>query len=552
MKHEWWKEGVIYQIYTRSFNDSNGDGIGDLQGIIDKADYLARLGVDAVWLSPVFASPNDDNGYDISDYYSIMDDFGTLSDMERLIQTMHSLNIYVILDLVVNHTSDEHEWFIQSRSSKESPYRDYYIWRPGKDGKKPNNWGSIFSGSAWEYDDTTGEYYLHLFSKKQPDLNWKNARMRSEIIDMINWWIDRGVDGFRVDAVNLIGKPEGLPDADGEINGTPCAYPGKMVYNHPDVHMWAREIHDATWGRNGLLAIGECSNTGLEEIIRYSAPSRREFSMVIPFGHIALEEEGGNGMFQRHSFDLVRFKSILSKWQTGLHGRGHMALYLSNHDWPRALSRIGNDGVYRVPSAKLLFMLLASLEGTPFIYQGEEIGMTDCKYDDIDKYRDVATLNLYNTRIQSGSTKREVMDVIRHTSRDNARTPMQWSADVNAGFSEVNPWMDVNPNYTDINSETDQKRPDSIFRFYQSMIAYRKTHTDLVHGSYTLLEADHPALFAFRRNGIGEFLVVLNFSDDTVQLPKSCICTGPVDLSTYMDEGDPHTLRPWEGRICMR
>ncbi|MFW6366579.1 MAG: alpha-amylase family glycosyl hydrolase, partial [Spirochaetota bacterium] len=287
MKHEWWKEGVIYQIYPRSFNDSNGDGIGDLQGIIDKADYLARLGVDAVWLSPVFASPNDDNGYDISDYYSIMDDFGTLSDMERLIQTMHSLNIYVILDLVVNHTSDEHEWFIQSRSSKESPYRDYYIWRPGKDGKKPNNWGSIFSGSAWEYDDTTGEYYLHLFSKKQPDLNWKNARMRSEIIDMINWWIARGVDGFRVDAVNLIGKPEGLPDADGEINGTPCAYPGKMVYNHPDVHMWAREIHDATWGRNGLLAIGECSNTGLEEIIRYSAPSRREFSMVIPFGHIA-------------------------------------------------------------------------------------------------------------------------------------------------------------------------------------------------------------------------------------------------------------------------
>ncbi|MDT3426626.1 oligo-1,6-glucosidase [Paenibacillus forsythiae] len=524
MEKKWWKEAVFYQIYPRSFQDSNGDGIGDLKGITSRLDYLQQLGIDVIWLSPVYQSPNDDNGYDISDYRNIMNEFGTMADFDEMLDAAHERSIKIMMDLVVNHSSDEHSWFMESRSSKDSPYRDYYIWRPSNGGKEPNNWGSFFGGSAWERDQETGEYYLHLFSRKQPDLNWENPKLRNEIHEMMAWWLDKGVDGFRMDVINFISKVPDLPD--GEVlrgltygNGMP------FFANGPRIHEYLQEMNSNVLSRYDLVTVGEMPGVDVEEAKLYTGDHRNELNMVFHFEHVNL----GYGEYGRWSvgeWKLTELKTIFSKWQYGLEETGWNSLYWSNHDQPRAVSNFGNDSEeYRVISAKMLAVCLHMLKGSPYIYQGEELGMTNVHFEQIDAYRDIETVNAYRDFCDNGLIASDTMlSAIHHRSRDNARTPMQWNGTPHGGFTAGTPWIEVNPNYTAINAENVLADPDSIFYFYRKLIQLRKEHEIMVYGKYDLILDDHEEIYAYTRTWNDEkWLVICNFSDGTpwFQFPDS-------------------------------
>ncbi|EGS1994046.1 alpha-glucosidase [Vibrio vulnificus] len=503
MENKWWHDAVVYQIYPRSFCDSNNDGIGDLNGIIGKLDYLKTLGVNVLWLSPVYKSPMDDNGYDISDYQDIAAEFGTMADMQNLLAQAKARDIRVVMDLVVNHTSDEHPWFVEARKSKDNPYRDYYIWRDAKpDGSVPDDQGSIFGGSAWQWDGATQQYYFHLFSKRQPDLNWENPKVQQEVHKMMNWWIDQGIGGFRLDVIDLIGK-----EIDKGITG-----------NGPRLHPLLQEMNRATFGDKDLLTVGETWGATPEIAKLYSDPERHELSMVFQFEHITLTWQHGD-KWNPIPLDLKQFKHVLTKWQTELSNQGWNSLFWNNHDLPRVVSKYGDDKRYRVESAKMLATALHFLKGTPYIYQGEEIGMTNVAFESLDQYKDIETLNFYKVKTESGVSHQHMMDAIHENSRDNARTPMQWSASPNGGFSQAEPWIEVNPNYPEINVEQALADSDSIFYHYQKLIELRKQHPAIVYGDFTPLYAEHDSVFAYVRSHQDEQLLVINnFSDQDVSL----------------------------------
>lgn len=497
MNTKWWHNAVIYQIYPRSFNDSNGDGIGDIKGIIEKLDYLKRLGIDAIWLSPVYQSPNDDNGYDISDYEAIMEEFGTMEDMDQLLHEAMKRDIRIIMDLVVNHTSDEHRWFVESRKSKDNPYRDYYIWRKPVNGGVPNDMTSTFSGSAWELDEETGEYFLHLFSKRQPDLNWENPDVHQKVYDMMNFWIDKGIGGFRMDVIDLVGK---IPDE-------------KITGNGPKLHEYLQEMNQATFGGTDLLTVGETWGATPEIAKLYSNPERNELSMVFQFEHCGLDQIPGKEKWDFCPMEVSKLKEVLSKWQTELGNEGWNSLFWNNHDLPRIVSRWGNDKEYRVESAKMLAILLHMMKGTPYIYQGEEIGMTNYPIVSVEDLKDIESINLYHDRIQKGYSHEEIMESIRVKGRDNARTPMQWDNTANGGFSTGDPWFPANPNYEEINVAKSLEDQNSIFYTYQKLICIRKENPIVVWGEYRLVNEAADEVFAYEREYEGKvWLIVANFS----------------------------------------
>lgn len=515
MNRKWWKEAVVYQIYPISFYDSNGDGIGDLRGIILKLDYLKEFGIDVIWLSPVYKSPNDDNGYDISDYMDIMEQFGTLSDWEELVTEMHKRGLKIIMDLVVNHTSDEHPWFNESRSSTDNEKRDYYIWTDAKDGKEPNNWGSFFSPSVWEWDEKTGQYYMHIFSTKQPDLNWKNPKVRKEIYDMMKWWLDKGIDGFRMDVVNAFAKMEGFPDApkgladkDGHVFYLP------YYMNQPGIHEYIKEMNHEVLSKYEIMTVGETTSVTPEEGLLYVGEEREELNMIFQFELMDVDS-GAGGKFDVVPYKLSDFKRIMTKWQQGLQGKGWNSLYLNNHDQPRMVSRFGNDGKYRVESAKMLATMLHTLQGTPYIYQGEEIGMTNVKFESIQSYKDIEIFHYYNQTIKEDkSNLKEIMEGIYAKGRDNARTPMQWEDSENAGFTSGTPWIGVNPNYKQINVKESLEDSQSVFNYYKRLIQQRKQNLVIVYGDYVpILEEDEHIYSYLRCFENDRLLVILNFSE---------------------------------------
>jgi len=535
---KWWKETVVYQIYPRSFQDSNGDGIGDLKGIVSRLDYLQELGIGAIWLSPVCKSPQDDYGYDISDYQDIDPMFGSLEDMETLILEAKKRDIRIIMDLVLNHTSDEHPWFQEAKKGKDNPYHDYYVWRDGVEGTPPNDLGSTFGGSAWEWVPEIGQYYLHLFSVKQPDLNWENPKVRQEIYNMINWWIDKGVGGFRLDVIDLIGKE---PDA-------------KITGNGPNLHKYIRELSKETFqNAEGLLTVGETWGATPEIAKLYSNPDGSEFSMVFQFEHISLDEQEGKGKWDLKPLDLLELKKVLSKWQTELEGEAWNSLFWNNHDLPRIVSRWGNDGEFRIESAKMLATLLHGMQGTPYIYQGEELGMTNVQYA-IKDYRDIELLNFYKERMGRGYPEQSVMESIYAKGRDNARTPMQWDTSDNAGFTQGDPWIKVNPNYKHIHAEQSLNNPQSVFHYYRKLIQLRKDHEVIVYGDYELIFPENPEVFAYTRTLNGTtILVVCNFQGYTTELSLQEHLTKPNQLliSNYTGELSESILRPYEARMYL-
>lgn len=550
MKKLWWMDKVVYQIYPRSFKDSNGDGVGDLNGIIEKLDYIKDLGVDVIWLSPIYQSPNDDNGYDISDYQNIMTEFGTMDDFERLLQEAHKRDLKIMLDLVVNHTSDEHRWFEESRKSQDNEYRDYYIWGKGKGDNPPNNWESNFSGSAWEYDETTDMYYLHLFSKKQPDLNWKNQKVRNEVYTMMKWWCDKGIDGFRMDVINMISKVEGLPDGEkkkSELYGNKDPY----VVNGPCVHKYLQEMNREVLSKYKLMTVGETPLVTADDAKLYTGFNRNELNMVFQFEHMDVDKEGTERWTDKR-FSLVELKKILSKWQTELYGCGWNSLYWNNHDQPRTVSRFGNDKEYRIESAKMLGTCLHMLQGTPYIYQGEELGMTNVKFDKIEEYNDIESINAYKEYTEEqGIDPEEMLRYIQIKSRDNARTPMQWDDSKSAGFTTGKPWLKVNGNYKEVNAASQINDPDSIFNYYKKLIKLRKQHEIIILGNYELLLPDDEKIFAYKRCYNGQtVLVVCNFSEEILSFPfqesldKNCI------ISNY-EESENVKLRPYEARVYL-
>ena len=513
MKKTWWKESVVYQIYPKSFCDSNGDGIGDLGGITEKMDYLKELGIDVIWLSPVYESPNDDNGYDISNYQGIMEEFGTMEDFDRMLDAAHTHGIRIVMDLVVNHTSDEHPWFIESRKSKDNPYRNYYIWKDPKDGDVPNNWGSCFGGSAWKYDETTQMYFLHMFSQKQPDLNWENDTVRSEIFQMMDWWCQKGIDGFRMDVISMISKDQNFPD--GQLKKTGYGDYGPYVCNGPRVHEYLQEMNQKVLSKYNLLTVGECAGVTVDEAKKYANLEGSELNMVFQFEHMDLDG-GETFKWNEQKICLTDLKATLSKWQNELYGKAWNSLYWCNHDQPRIVSRLGNDSdKYREISAKMLATCLHMMQGTPYIYQGEELGMTNVPFQSLDDFRDIESINAYHEYTQSGQIAPEdMMRYLHYKSRDNARTPMQWNNTANAGFTTGTPWIMVNPNYPKINAKEQVERPDSIFHYYQKLIKLRKAHEIIVYGSYQLLLPDDPNLYVYTRELAEEkLLVICNFTD---------------------------------------
>ena len=535
MERQWWHSSVVYQIYPRSFKDSNGDGIGDINGIREKLDYLKELGIDVIWLSPVYKSPNDDNGYDISDYYDIMDEFGTMEDMDNLLKEANERGIKILMDLVVNHTSDEHKWFIEAKKSKDNEYRDYYIWRDSVDGNEPNDLGSTFSGSAWQYDETTGQYYLHLFSKKQPDLNWENEKVRNEVYKMMNFWVDKGIGGFRMDVIDLIGK---VPDE-------------MITGNGPKLHEYLQEMNKAALEGKDLLTVGETWGATPDVAKLYSNPGRKELSMVFQFEHIGLDQIEGKEKWDVKSLELLDLKKVLSKWQTELEGQGWNSLFWNNHDLPRIVSRWGNDKEYRIESAKMLATLLHGMKGTPYIYQGEELGMTNVRFDDINDYNDIESLNMYKDRLSKGYSHNEIMESIYAKGRDNARTPMQWDDSENAGFTTGTPWLAVNKNYDKINAKQCLQDENSIFNHYKKLIDIRKNNDTIIYGDYKLLCEDDENIFAYVRELNGDkILVVCNFYDKDVEFKfEGDFNYSKVLLSNYNDSSkmiEKLKLRPYE------
>lgn len=518
MEKRWWKESIVYQIYPRSFKDSNGDGIGDLNGITEKMGYLQKLGINVLWLSPVYQSPNDDNGYDISDYQAIMDEFGTMEDFDRMLAAAHEHGIKLVMDLVVNHTSDEHPWFIESQKSVDNPYRDYYIWRPGKDGKEPNNWGSCFSGPAWKYDEKTDMYYLHLFSKKQPDLNWDNPKVRQEVFDMMNWWLDKGVDGFRMDVISLISKKPDLPDGPVGINGYASF---NEPANGPHVHEYLQEMREKVLNNADTITVGECSGVTLEEAKKYARSDEKELNMVFQFEHMDVDADGSNKWTDK-KMDLRDMKEVLTKWQKGLEEIAWNSLFWENHDQPRSVSRFGNDSSqYRELSAKMLATCLHMMQGTPYVYQGQELGMTNVPFQSVEDFRDLDSINAYHELVEDQKvfSKEEMMRYLRYKSRDNARTPFQWDDSENAGFTTGTPWIMVNPNYKEINAKAELADPNSVFYYYQKLIQLRKEKEIIVYGTYDLLLPESEELYVYTRTlGEEKLLVVCNFSENEVEL----------------------------------
>ena len=553
MKKVWWKEAVVYQIYPRSFMDANGDGIGDINGITQRLEYLQELGIDVIWLSPVYQSPNDDNGYDISDYQAIMEEFGTMEDFDRMLAKAHELGIKIMMDLVVNHTSDEHVWFVESRKSIDNPYRDFYIWRKGKeDGSEPNNWGACFGGSAWKYDPQTDMYFLHLFSTRQPDLNWDNPQVREHVYDMMNWWCEKGIDGFRMDVISLISKPEGLPDGkagENEYGDSGCA-------NGPHVHEYLQEMNREVLSKYDLITVGEAAGVTLEEAKKYANGEGTELNMVFQFEHLG-DGEGVKtrfGKWDGQKMPLPEWKEILSKWQTGLEGNAWNSLFLSNHDQPRSVSKFGNDSdAYREVSAKLLATCLHMMQGTPYVYQGEELGMCNAYFDNLADYRDIESLNAYRELTETrGVSHEEMMGYLKRVSRDNARTPMQWDDSKNAGFTTGTPWIKVNPNYVHVNAKQQVGNPDSVFSYYQKLIRLRHENEIIVYGDYELLEPENEELFIYTRTLGGERLMVLcNFTDRDVVIPASVtgqITDAQIMICNYVGKMES-LLRPYEARV---
>ena len=556
MEKRWWKESVVYQIYPRSFCDSNGDGIGDLNGITGKLDYLKELGIDVIWLSPVYKSPNDDNGYDISDYQAIMDEFGTMEDFDRMLATAHEKGIKIMMDLVVNHTSDEHKWFIESRKSTDNPYRDYYIWRPAKeDGSLPNNWGSCFSGPAWEYDKTTDMYFLHLFSKKQPDLNWDNPAVRQDVFDMMNWWLKKGVDGFRMDVISLISKEPGLPDKEPGINGYATF---NVSANGPHVHEYLQEMRQKALNNADTITVGECSGVTLEEAKKYARSDEKELNMVFQFEHMDVDSDEKAGKWTTRKMDLRNLKKILTRWQKGLQDIAWNSLYWENHDQPRSVSRFGNDSdEYREISAKMLATCIHMMQGTPYVYQGEELGMTNCPFNTLDNFRDLESINAFHELTEQGKmTEEDMMAAIGYKGRDNARTPMQWDDSAYAGFSTATPWIMVNPNYTKINAKDQVNREDSVFKYYQKLIRLRHESDLIVYGTYDLILDDDKDIYAYIRTlGDEKLIVYCNFSENTreVELPEE-FTDGKILISNYNDAkvSEKITLRPYEAIVIQK
>ncbi|MGO2890690.1 alpha-glucosidase [Enterococcus devriesei] len=536
MQH-WWQEVVVYQVYPRSFQDSNGDGIGDLKGIIRRLDYLEKLGIGALWLSPVYQSPNDDNGYDISDYRGIMEEFGTMAEMEQLIQEAKKRGIRIILDLVVNHTSDEHKWFVEAKKAKDNPFREYYIWRDPVNDSYPNELTSIFSGPAWQFDEATQQYYLHLFSKKQPDLNWANENVRDAIYDMMNFWIDKGIGGFRMDVIDLIGK---VPDQEITANG-------------PKLHDYLQEMNHATFGKKDLLTVGETWGATPELAKLYSDPARDELSMVFQFEHISLDEVPGQSKWSSRPLQINELKSVFSKWQTELKDTGWNSLFWNNHDLPRIVSRWGNDRDYREKSAKLLAILLHCLKGTPYIYQGEEIGMTNHTVTDISEVQDIESRNMYFEKTAEGHTKEQLLTLINQKGRDNGRTPMQWDSSPQAGFTTGTPWLAVVSNYEKINVQQALENPASLFYTYQKLIQLRKSSPIMVWGDYELLTETHEEVFSYLRTYQGKkWLIVTNFSNNphAFTYPEGEIGSTIIsNLTTMIPREKTITLAPWDAFV---
>ncbi|MDO4327167.1 MAG: alpha-glucosidase [bacterium] len=554
MKRAWWKESVVYQVYPRSFRDSNGDGIGDLNGITEGLDYLKELGIDVIWLSPVYQSPNDDNGYDISDYQAIMKDFGTMEDFDRLLAEAHKRGIKILMDLVVNHTSDEHKWFVESRKSKDNPYRDYYIWRPAKDGKEPNNWGACFGGSAWQYDEKTDMYYLHLFSKKQPDLNWENPKVRDEVFSMMDWWLAKGIDGFRMDVISLISKDSRFPDGPKDEKGLYGSF-GPYAANGPHVHEYLKEMRDRVLSKYDTMTVGEASGVTIEEAKKYAADDESELNMVFQFEHMDLD--GGESFkWNTRKIDLVELKKTLSKWQTELEGKAWNSLYWDNHDQPRIVSRLGDDGAYRERSAKMLATCLHMMQGTPYIYQGEELGMTNVPFCGIEDFRDIESINAFHELTEAGIMEPErMLECIRYKSRDNARTPFQWDDSENAGFTKGTPWIMVNPNYKEINAKEQVGRADSVFHYYQKLIRLRKENDIIVYGTYNLLLPDSHEIYAYTRELDGKkLLTVCNFTKETVEFAVPDEFLGGKLLISNTDKESvqkQEMLKPYEAFVVL-
>ena len=543
IKRPWWKNAVVYQIYPKSFQDSNGDGIGDIQGIISRLDYLEELGIDAVWISPMYCSPQDDNGYDISDYQDIDPMFGSLDDMEELIAKAREKNIRIIMDLVLNHTSDEHRWFQEAKKSKDNPYHDYYVWRDGEEGVYPNDMKATFGGPAWEWVPELGQYYFHQFSVKQPDLNWENPEVRREIYDMILWWMDKGAGGFRLDVIDQIAKE---PDQ-------------KITNNGPRLHEFLQEMSRETFQKGDLITVGEAWGADPEIAKLYSNPDGSEFSMVFQFEHMVMDQQEGKEKWDLAPLPFVKLKKCLAKWQTELCGKGWNSLFLDNHDLPRIVSRWGDDGKYRKESAKMLAVILHGMQGTPYVYQGEELGMTNVKFPDISSYEDIETLNMYRERLEAGYDKEDIMRSIYAKSRDNARTPMQWSGDENAGFTTGTPWIALNPNYKEINADGERRDPDSVYNFYRKLIRLRKEYQVFIDGKFELLLPEDEQIFAYTRtDGEHQILVAANFTGEPAQCPAWKEWEGAqVLLHNYKDEaaerpGECPELRPYEVFILYR
>ena len=540
----WWKEQVIYQIYPRSFNDSNDDGIGDLPGIIEKLDYLKELGVDIIWLSPIYESPNDDNGYDISDYYKIHPEFGSMEDFDRLLAGLHERGMKLIMDLVVNHTSDEHNWFEESRKSKDNPYRDYYFWKPGKNGGPPNNWKSFFGGSAWQYDALTDEYFLHLFTKKQPDLNWENPKLREEIYKVLKFWCEKGIDGFRMDVIPLISKRLEFSDTTlNSFNEVVAA----VYSNGPKVHEYIHAMYERVLKHYDVMTVGEGPGITKDVGLKYVGHDRGELNMIFHLDHMFLGH-GPRGKFDPVEYSWHDIKELFLDWDKAMGDSGWISIFLDNHDFPRLVSRFGNDKEYRVESAKLLAMLVLTLRGTACIYQGSEIGMTNVNFADISDYRDVETHNFYNEFTSEGMKNRDFLDLVAQHGRDNVRTPIQWNSDIHAGFTNGRPWIDVNPNFDKINVAADRKSEVSIYKWYQQLLAYRKLNKTLVYGKWTVIDQDSDDLYIYERRDEDEhFYIVLNHSNNKNSF-NLALTNHKLELQNLVNTAD-NQLEPWEARL---
>ena len=550
MSTSWWKTAVVYQIYPKSFYDSTGNGTGDIQGIIGKLDYLKELGVDVLWLTPIYKSPQRDNGYDISDYYNIQEEYGTMDDFDQLLEQAHKRGIKIIMDIVINHTSTEHEWFKQAKSSKDNPYRDFYIWKDGKNGLPPTNWESKFGGSAWQWDETTGQYYLHLFDVTQADLNWENPKVREALYEMMHFWLKKGVDGFRLDVINLISKDQQFPQDDSD---------GRKFYTDgPRIHEFLHEMNQEVFSKYDIMTVGEMSSTSIDNCIRYTNPREEELNMTFSFHHLKVDYPNGD-KWTKADFDFHALKDILSKWQVEMNkGGGWNALFWCNHDQPRVVSRFGDDKQFHKESAKMLATTIHMMQGTPYIYQGEEFGMTNPEFDKIEEYRDVESLNTFEIKKNEGLSEQEIIEILKQKSRDNSRTPVQWDSSKHAGFTTGTPWIHTASNYKEINAENAMKDPDSVFYHYQELIRLRKEYDVITNGDYELISEEDDSIFAFVRKTENEILLLINnfYGSDTMySLPVKLDIAGlsnTVLLSNYADSAPLEReikLRPYESIV---